>query len=528
MARAKANESRKAKIGLVEELTHGVAKLRELSAQIEDLSREGFPYREAGRARTELSLRETIRRLFGEKSPEYQAYKHHKLRVGSRAESAPSIVLIKQLIAALETQKTDPRGLKHPLAPAPDGAAFTQPILTSVPFDPSSECPSDPGKANTTSLTTINKTTMPSAVSVSMTTTLATPLPTIPPTSFPARDEPLGAPSTSPTASEAISNISPLQQPDVSSSLPAGAAKTMPAPAADGEQSNGSTSISTPPTVSYAPAANSQATVAPISKRRDVSIASAPSQSKPTQPTDVSEPVEPSTSPSHPPTASIISSTATVDSATVSSYAQGSPVSDVASGVRSFHPLSIPACTPAQLAAPVTNIPGPLDLAGPQTSSIEDGAREARTLDLLRRICTRFHLVARQLRLRKEYRPTLEITDEYDLQDLFYALLRLQFDEVGTEEWTPSYTNGARRTSYLLDWDRIVVVVKQTGAGCTAKGLSDQIKSDAAHYATRPNGTTLVCFIYDPDGRVGNPRGLEADLTTVSDTYLVEVIVAPK
>jgi hypothetical protein len=140
----------------------------------------------------------------------------------------------------------------------------------------------------------------------------------------------------------------------------------------------------------------------------------------------------------------------------------------------------------------------------------------------------RFHLVARQLRLRKEYRPTLEITDEYDLQDLFYALLRLQFDEVGTEEWTPDYTNGAPRTSYLLDWDRTVVVVKQTRSGLTIKDLAEQVKSDAAHYGARPDGTTLLCFIYDPDGRVGNPRGLEADLTTVSDNYMVEVIVAPK
>ncbi len=153
---------------------------------------------------------------------------------------------------------------------------------------------------------------------------------------------------------------------------------------------------------------------------------------------------------------------------------------------------------------------------------------ETGTLDILRRICARFHLVARQLRLRKEYRPTLEITDEYDLQDLFYALLRLQFDEVGTEEWAPSYANGARRTSYLLDWGRIVSVVKQTRSGLTTQDLAEQVKSDAAHYSTRPNGTTLVCFIYDFEGRVGNPRGLEADLTTVSDTYMVEVIVAPK
>jgi hypothetical protein len=150
------------------------------------------------------------------------------------------------------------------------------------------------------------------------------------------------------------------------------------------------------------------------------------------------------------------------------------------------------------------------------------------TLEILRRVCARFHLVARQLRLRKEYRPTLEINDEYDLQDLFYALLRLQFDEVGTEEWTPAYTNGARRTSYLLDWEKTVVVVKHTRSGLTTRDLAEQIAADTAHYSARPNGTTLVCFVYDPDGRVGNPRGLEADLSSTGGPYKIEVIVAPK
>lgn len=150
------------------------------------------------------------------------------------------------------------------------------------------------------------------------------------------------------------------------------------------------------------------------------------------------------------------------------------------------------------------------------------------TLEILRRVCARFHLVARQLRLRKEYRPTLEINDEYDLQDLFYALLRLQFDEVGTEDWPPAYANGMRRTTYLLDWEKTAVVVKQTRSGLTTKDLAEQVAADKAHYAARPNGATLVCFIYDPEGRVGNPRGLEADLTTTEGSYRVEVIVAPK
>ena len=43
MARPKTSESRKAKPTIAEELTHGIEQLRELGAQIDDLSREGFP-----------------------------------------------------------------------------------------------------------------------------------------------------------------------------------------------------------------------------------------------------------------------------------------------------------------------------------------------------------------------------------------------------------------------------------------------------------------------------------------------------
>jgi len=37
-----------------------------------------------------------------------------------------------------------------------------------------------------------------------------------------------------------------------------------------------------------------------------------------------------------------------------------------------------------------------------------------------------------------------------------------------------------------------------------------------------------MCFIYDPEGRIGNPRALETSLTTVSDSLTIDVLVAPK
>jgi len=136
--------------------------------------------------------------------------------------------------------------------------------------------------------------------------------------------------------------------------------------------------------------------------------------------------------------------------------------------------------------------------------------------------------VARQLRLRGEHRSTLEVNDESDVQDLLHALLRLQFDDISTDEWTPGYTSGASRTTFLLNQDRLAIVVKKTRSGLGAKDLADQVRTDIERYRTRGRCTNLFCFVYDPEGRIGNPRGLESDLASSSEHFTVDVLVAPK
>lgn len=149
-------------------------------------------------------------------------------------------------------------------------------------------------------------------------------------------------------------------------------------------------------------------------------------------------------------------------------------------------------------------------------------------LTLIRKVCLRFHSVARQLRLRKDYRPTLEVDDDYDLQDLLCALLKVEFDEVATDEWTPPYTGGAPRTTLLVNRDQIAVVAKKTRAGLTTKELIDQVAADSAYYTAQGRCSTLFCFMYDPEGRIGSPKRLETTLTSVSEHCRVEVLVAPK
>lgn len=179
-----------------------------------------------------------------------------------------------------------------------------------------------------------------------------------------------------------------------------------------------------------------------------------------------------------------------------------------------------------------------LDKANAILSSMIDEIREydldssavspAKALVTLEQMCLRFHMVARQLRARYSNRATLKVDDEYDVQDLLHALLKLHFDDVRREEWTPSYAGGAARADFLLPEERIVIEVKKTRHSLSVSDIGAQLLVDIARYQKHPDCGQLVCFIYDPEGRIGNPVGLEHDLEKTPAKMPVRVIVAPK
>jgi len=150
------------------------------------------------------------------------------------------------------------------------------------------------------------------------------------------------------------------------------------------------------------------------------------------------------------------------------------------------------------------------------------------SLQFLEQLGSRFHIISRQLRDRHDNRPTLDIGDEYDVQDLMYALLRINFEDIRPEEWTPSYAGGSSRMDFLLNKEGIVVETKKTRKNLGARELSDQLIVDIDRYSKHPNCKMLFCFVYDPEGRITNPEGLEKDLTKDHDETVVRVLIAPK
>jgi hypothetical protein len=150
------------------------------------------------------------------------------------------------------------------------------------------------------------------------------------------------------------------------------------------------------------------------------------------------------------------------------------------------------------------------------------------TFDTLDTIASRFHVIACQLRARYDDRATLDVTDEYDVQDLLHALLRLFFQDVRPEEWTPSYAGKSSRVDFLLKPERTVVETKKSRPRLGAKEIGSQLIEDIARYEKHPDCDQLFCLVYDPDHRITNPRGLEADLRRDDDGFRVRVRVVPQ
>jgi hypothetical protein len=121
----------------------------------------------------------------------------------------------------------------------------------------------------------------------------------------------------------------------------------------------------------------------------------------------------------------------------------------------------------------------------------------------------------------------VRIVDEYDVQDLMHALLTLHFEDVRTEEVTPSVAGRAGRMDFLLKTEGLVVETKMTRRNLKQKEVGDELIIDMRRYRSHPDLRTLVCFVYDPGGFCRAPVSLENDLSGTHGGFRSVVIVCP-
>lgn len=158
---------------------------------------------------------------------------------------------------------------------------------------------------------------------------------------------------------------------------------------------------------------------------------------------------------------------------------------------------------------------------------------------LVEHLCRRFPLFARQLQQRRRdvrepgkqergERPTIAMRDEYDVQDALHAILKLHFDDVRKEVWTPSYAGSQNRMDFVLKREKIVIETKFMGAKLTQGEVTRQLTIDEKYYRQCPDCRTLICFVFDPDYRCDNPTALESDVNLDEGDFRVRVIVSPR
>ena len=129
----------------------------------------------------------------------------------------------------------------------------------------------------------------------------------------------------------------------------------------------------------------------------------------------------------------------------------------------------------------------------------------------LERIFTRFKKIVVQLTRRHDQRETLIIKNEYDVQDLLHALLKLYFDDVRDEEPIPSYAGASSRTDFYIPDIRTFIEVKKTRSNLKDRDLRDQLIIDIEQYQKHPGCEKIYCFVYDPDSFISNPTGIKND-----------------
>ncbi|MCW5691012.1 MAG: hypothetical protein KIT48_01465 [Pseudolabrys sp.] len=164
----------------------------------------------------------------------------------------------------------------------------------------------------------------------------------------------------------------------------------------------------------------------------------------------------------------------------------------------------------------VSRVSGRITLSSPENA-----------VDQIVVLCRRFPLFVERLRIRQRQRPSFEIKDEYDVQDLLHAILKLHFDDVRPEEVTPSYASSSSRVDFYLPKERIVVEAKMTRANLGQKEVADELIIDANRYRTVPGVETLICLVYDPEKRCQNPTALERDVEASGVHLRVRAIVCP-
>lgn len=136
---------------------------------------------------------------------------------------------------------------------------------------------------------------------------------------------------------------------------------------------------------------------------------------------------------------------------------------------------------------------------------------------------------ARRLRNRSHGRPPVEVSSEYDVQDLAELALSAVFQHVEREEWVPQVAGSAKRIDLVIKNEGVVIECKYVRDAAHAKKVAGELQIDFETYHHHPACRRLFAYVYDPDHHIADPESFASDLSGMrkkgDHEFSVQVIV---
>ena len=130
---------------------------------------------------------------------------------------------------------------------------------------------------------------------------------------------------------------------------------------------------------------------------------------------------------------------------------------------------------------------------------------------------------------RRKDHKSFEITNEYDVQDLLYVILKCIYPKLISEDPIPKNGSKSTKIDLILREQEILIEVKVINAtGNSENSIIDDLKKDFESYHACQWLKTLICFVYDPQNLIKdnhNFKQLEAPRTKNGHTFEVKIVI---
>ena len=124
-----------------------------------------------------------------------------------------------------------------------------------------------------------------------------------------------------------------------------------------------------------------------------------------------------------------------------------------------------------------------------------------------------FPVVARYISARKHGRPSYQLLNEYDTQDLLYVVIRSVFEDAQVEEWTPKHAGKSKRIDIVVPSIKTAIEIKHIRDLDHARNVADELKVDIESYHAHPSCETFLALVYDPNKHIVDPAAITKDMS---------------